>query len=120
MAKDSSKVWYVSGPYGVRGPMDEVELRQYLAKPDTLQVKQGFSTWYPAQIIRSKLDKLDEEGTYLLRSGTIEGPYTLPKAYEILKSESDKTLKVKTTAKGEWVTVEHWLGTIDRLKAKSE
>ena len=117
MTKESSaSSWYVSGPYGVRGPMDEVELRKHLQDTETLQVKQGFSTWYPANVIRAKLNKLDQEGIYVERSGTIEGPYTLPKAYDLLKSESDMTVRVKTTAKGEWVMLEHWVETIERMK----
>lgn len=112
----SSDAWYVSGPFGVRGPMNEAQLRKHLANPETLQVKQGFSPWYPANIIRKKLSKLDQEGIYIYRNGAAEGPYTLPKAYEMLKQTTDPSIQVKTTAKGQWVPVAHWIATIQRLK----
>ena len=117
MAKETSTdSWYVSGPFGVRGPMNEVELRKQLENPETLQVKQGFSTWYPANIIRRKLSKLDQEGIYIYRNGGAEGPFTLPKAYEMLKGETDGRIQVKTTADGEWVALPHWIATIERLR----
>ena len=118
MSNDTSGNWYVSGPYGVRGPMNEIELRKHLDDPQTQQVKQGFSTWYPASILRGTLNKLAEEGIYVRRGEAIEGPFTLPKAYEMLKSETDVSVQVKTTAKGDWVPLQHWVETIERLRAQ--
>ena len=117
MAKETSnKQWYVSGPLGISGPMDDIELRKHLADPQTKQVKQGFSSWYPASVIRAKLKKLDEEGIYVLRHDAIEGPFTVAKAYDVLKSETDPLIRVKTTAVGEWVPVQHWLSTLEQMR----
>ena len=96
--------------------MDEIELRKHLDDPQTLQVKQGFSTWYPASVIRGKLKRLDEQGIYVLRQDAIEGPYTVAKAYDVLKSETDVSLQVKTTVSGEWVPMQHWLATLEQMR----
>ena len=96
--------------------MNEVSLRKHLEDPQILQVKQGFSPWYPASVVRGKLNKLNQEGTYLHRNGVVEGPYTVAKAYELLKAQTDESIQVKTTMKGDWVSREHWVATIERLR----
>ena len=117
MAKETStNQWYVSGPLGIRGPMDEIELRKHLNDPQTTQVKQGFSNWYPASVIRAKLKRLDEEGIYVLRRDAIEGPYTVAKAYDVLKSATDSSIQVKTTVNGKWVPMQHWLNTLEQMR----
>jgi hypothetical protein len=83
-----------------------------------LQVKQGNSGWHEADRIRRKIRELAEFGIYIKFGRTAEGPFTLTKAYELLRSIGSDGLEVRTGARAAWVSAVHWLAKIQELQQK--
>ena len=52
----------------------------------------------------------------LLHCDAYDDVFTVAKAYEVLKSETDPLIRVKTTVNGEWVPLQHWLDTLEQMR----
>ena len=85
--------WYIQLEEGEVGPLTEYQLRTRLVDARgvelaTWQVRQGSSRWYPAIQVLNRFRDLAENGIYLrrARSTEVEGPFTLVRAIEIVRS----------------------------------
>lgn len=117
-----SAEWFVQDDEGTRGPFSEAELREIVqqsADPQLL-VKQGNSEWHPAAVIRQKMEQLAARGIYIRCGKVAEGPFTMTKARELLKTVSSDGIKVRTGERGEWVPASQWLDAIRKLERKRQ
>lgn len=114
--------WFLKTNGRVQGPLSEPEMREAIAEStdSTMLVRQGTSQWYPADVIRQKLDKLAANGIFIRFKQVAEGPFTLDKAYELLQTVGLEGIKVRTGPKGEWVSATKWLRAVNRLKRKKK
>lgn len=115
-----SSQWFVRDSSGVRGPISEADLRKIVKQSSDprLQVRQGNSPWYPAAVVRKKIDELEAGGIYIRFANVAEGPFTMTRAVELLKTVSSEGVRVRTGKTGKWVSATQWIGAIERLQRK--
>lgn len=120
MAHGAQSDWFLKDERGEHGPFSEPEMRRFVRASESseLEVRQGNSAWHSADVIREKIRELAREGIYIRFKGAAEGPFTLRRAYDVLKPMSPKGIDVRTGKKGDWVEAETWLSKVDRLRAK--
>lgn len=118
----TSTEWFVRDDSGTRGPFSEAQLREVVQQSSDPQllVKQGNSEWHPAQVIRQKMEQLAARGIYVRCGKVAEGPFTISKARELLRTVSVDGIKVRTGERGEWVPASQWLDAIRKLERKRQ
>ena len=110
--------WFVKDEGDIAGPLTEAEMRQLVMQSSrrSLFVRQGSSAWYPAEVIRNKINALANNGIYVLANGTAEGPFTFTKAYEVLQAPKYTDAAVRTGLNGDWFPAHLWLAKVEELK----
>ena len=113
--------WFVKAKGDIQGPLIEAEMRAAITdSEDDLQVRQGQSDWYPADVIRRKYEILDQNGVFIRFKQVAEGPFTLSKAYESLISMDLAGIQVRMGRDGSWVKARKWIEAVERLKRKEK
>ncbi len=118
MVRGGESAWYVKDADGERGPLNESEMRRQLQLSTNaeLQVRQGSSGWHPADEVRRKIEVLAKHGIRIKFGNTVEGPFTLTRAYELLKNNPMDQVEVKSGAEGPWFAAAVWLEAIRQRK----
>ncbi len=114
--------WFLKTEGCVQGPLSEAEMREAIRGSTSrdLLVRQGASSWHPADVIRKKLKALETSGIFIRFKQVAEGPFTLTKAYELLQTVSMDGIQVRVGVEGQWVPAHKWLRAIERAKAKKK
>ncbi|MDG2223059.1 MAG: hypothetical protein P8L85_16885 [Rubripirellula sp.] len=114
--------WFLKAEGNVQGPLSEAALRAAITdyESDDLEVRQGQSDWYPADVVRKKYEVLNQNGVFIRFKQVAEGPFTLNKAYESLISVDPKGIQVRMGRDGSWVNARKWINAVDRLKRKEK
>src|SRR6056297_1621352 len=110
--------WFLHDGQQELGPLTEYALRTRLvelgdaALPE-YRVRQGTSDWFPAPTVLSRFRDLAENGVFIQRprETDIEGPFTIPRALEIVAAAAGKTddWKIKVGRNEAWRTIDSFL-----------
>jgi hypothetical protein len=110
--------WFLHDGQQELGPLTEYALRTRLVDAgDTAlpqyRVRQGNSDWFPAPAVLARFRDLAENGVYIQRprGEDIEGPFTIPRALEIIAAAAGKTddWKIKVGRNEAWRTTDSFL-----------
>lgn len=101
--------WYFKDSKGVKGPLTDAQIREFVNSngiDPTATVRHGESSWVPAETVRIKFEKLDQEGTYLRSDDKIYGPFVARRADELRAQYPDRFDSYKIGKSNNWVMIE--------------
>ncbi|XZE54356.1 hypothetical protein SH139x_000316 [Planctomycetaceae bacterium SH139] len=110
--------WFLHDGQQELGPLTEYALRTRLVEAgdaalSQYRVRQGNSDWFPAPEVLARFRDLAENGVYIQRprGKDIEGPFTIPRALEIIAAAAGKTddWKIKVGRNEAWRTTDSFL-----------
>ncbi len=112
--------WFIHDGEREIGPLTELELRKRLrrGRRSHLRVRQNDGAWYPANDVVRKFRELAENGIYI-KLGTVAGPYTAEKAFQILSRLSLNGVKAKIGLHGFWVPAERLFAQLQKAIDKA-
>jgi hypothetical protein len=116
MTQSSGRIeWFIHDGEREIGPLTELELRQRLkrGRRSKLRVRQNDGAWYPAKDVVRKFRQLAENGIYI-KLGSVAGPYTAEKAFQILSRLSLNGVKAKIGLHGFWVPADRLFAQLQK------
>lgn len=110
--------WFLHDGQQELGPLTEYALRTRLVEAGAAalseyRVRQGTSDWFPAPAVLNRFRDLAENGVYIQRprGESSEGPFTVPRALEIIAAAAGKTddWRIKVGRNQAWRTTDSFL-----------